>query len=115
MVRSNATEVALRGRCVDAVEEDADLRLPPTEIRAKDVDLLVVAQLCRPEGLGPSPDAQLALAGDAQVAHPLRLAPWGDEIPLTLRGEQVHRRCSPRSARAAADPQLARSPHADTG
>ena len=57
MVRSDTTDLAVRSICADAVEEHADFHLPPLEISAKHLDLLVVGELRRPERLGVASDA----------------------------------------------------------
>src|SRR4029453_3961933 len=100
VIRSDPPELGVGRRRAHAVEEDADLELPPLQVRAQDLDLVVVADLFGPEGLGVVADAQLALTGDAQVLHPLRLTPRRDEIPRALEGEQVHGRGAPFAARA---------------
>ena len=103
MVRSDAAELAVRRLGADTFEEDPDLGLPPTEIGTKDLDLLVVSEFGRPERFRTATHTQLALASDAEVAHPLSLTTRRHQIPVCLDREQVDRCRSPLSARASTD------------
>ena len=96
-----------------AVEEDADLGLPPLQVGPQDRGLVVVGDLRR-RGTPPCASRREALPclRDAQVADPLRVAPRCDEVAPALEGQQVHRYGSPLAARATAHAQLARTPHA---
>src|SRR4051812_38289333 len=64
----------------DALEELADLPLPPAQVRAEDLGLVGVVHLVERERLDAPTDPQLTGSGGAQVADPLRLAARGDEV-----------------------------------
>ena len=82
--------VARVGR--DAVEEHAGLELPALEVGAQDGQAVLDGDLGRRAELAAPPEDQHQVpAGVADVAHPLRLAPGGDEVLLPLVGEQVDR------------------------
>src|SRR4029077_11880654 len=95
-----------------ALEEDPDLCLPPSEVGAQHRYLLIVTELPAAEALRATAHPQLARAGGAQVAHPLRFATGCDEVTAAVVGEQVHRRGPPLSARAALHGQDARAENA---
>src|SRR5689334_10547330 len=107
MIGRDATELRVGRRRAHAVEEDADFELPSLQVRAQDLDLVVVGDLFGAERLGVMTDPELTLTCRAQVLDPLRLAAWRDQITLAFVGEQVHRRGAPLTARTPADAQLA--------
>ena len=96
-------DLVVAGVWPGALEEDADLCLPPFEVGPQDRYLLLVSEFPAAEGLGAPADAQFAGAGGAQVAHPLGLAAGRHEIAAAVVGEQVHRRGPPLPGRATLD------------
>src|SRR5438132_4171354 len=102
MVGGDAAQVRVGGVGADAAEEDADLDLPLPQVGAEDRRLLVVADLGRGEALGAAAEAQLALAGRAEVAHPLRVSAGRDQVPGAVDGQEVDRRGPDLPARASA-------------
>ncbi len=57
-------------------------------------------------------DDELAFARDAEVAHPLGLAPRGHQVAPVVEGEDVHGIAAPLAGLPASDPQHPRAPHA---
>ena len=103
----------------DAVEELADFPLPAAQVGAEHVELLVVGQLASRVNISVCrPEPQLAAAGDAEVAHPLRDASGRDEVRCAVDVEQVHRRVRhspllrPRT-RSSREPQTLRPARVD--
>src|SRR3984893_17661202 len=99
----------------NVLEEHADLPLPALEVRAQHRVLVLVGEFGGGEPLGPAAHPELTTPGDAQVTHPLRLAARGDQEPVTVQGQQIHRRAPPLAAGAPSHVQDAGSHDADPG
>src|SRR5436305_7991755 len=113
MLGSDPAQLLLARARPDAFEEDADLGLPPAQVRAQDRRLLaLVDDLDGPEGLRAATETQAPLPARAQVARPLGVAPRGQEIALPFVAEQVDRRAPPLAGAASAHLEHARAPHA---
>jgi hypothetical protein len=89
MVRGDGPELVVGGIRSDPAEEDADLPLPAFEVSAQDRRLIVVGDFDRCEVLAPPTDQQAALSSGAEVAHPLRYAPWGDQVARVFQRQEV--------------------------
>src|SRR5918994_1481154 len=114
MAGGDRAELVVGGVGAHALEEHADLNLPALEVGPQHRDLLVVAELARPEVLDLLADPELPRAGHAQVAHPLRFAAGSHEVALALVLEQVDRRRTPLAAGATPDGEHPRAQHAHT-
>src|SRR5689334_19950631 len=113
VVQRDPIEVGVRRFGPDSVEELSDFPLPAAQILAQHLSLRVVGDLACAELLPPPPDQEIAFTGDAQIAHPLRVAAWCDQVAGAVEGQDVHG-CPVRPSRlAAAYLEDARSPHAD--
>src|ERR1700729_1671306 len=77
---SDGTELVVGGGWAGALEEDADLCLPPLEVGEQHWHLLVRGEFAAAEWLRALAQAQLARARGSQVAHPLRLTTGRDKI-----------------------------------
>src|SRR4051794_11312205 len=113
MVRGDAADLLVGRAGADSSEEHSYLRLPPTEVGAQDLDLVVVADLCRAELLRTPSEPEPAFARDPQVAHPLSDAARCDEVAAAVEGEQVDRCGAPLAAGPAAHLEHARAPDAE--
>ena len=77
-----------RVRLLTPSKNRPDLPAPLAQVLAQHRRLVRVGHLGGGEALGPAAHPQLALAGGAHVAHPLGLAPRGDQValPSTVSG-----------------------------
>src|SRR4029077_5039103 len=94
MLRRRAAHLLLRGVRADPVEEHPHLELPASQVRARHGRLLTFAELDGREDLTAFANQQPSLATGPQVACPLRLAAWSDEVALPLELEQVDGRAT---------------------
>src|SRR5262245_7306245 len=76
-------------RRAESLEEASHLEAPAGEVGAQHGRLLRVVDLDRAKGLAPPAQPQLATAGGAQVADPLRLAARRDQVAGAVAFEQV--------------------------
>src|SRR4051794_13727168 len=89
VARSDAPKLGVGRVGADALEELADLPLPPAQVGAQHVDLGIVGDLDRGERLDPAADAQLTRSGGAEVANPLGLAAGRHEVAAAVVDEEV--------------------------
>jgi hypothetical protein len=97
----------------DTPEELAYLPFPLLEVRTQNRFFLLVRKLTRRESLTSAAEKQIALAGCAQVAHPLSVAARGHEVSGTVERERIHRVVPRPAARTASHLEDARAPDAD--
>jgi uncharacterized protein len=83
------------------LEKHPDLHLPPTQVGAEDSRLLFVRELPHRALLAVAAQLQdEPVIVRADIAHPLRVPAWRDEVLVALEGEQVDR-CAAGGARSA--------------
>src|SRR5208283_4322197 len=75
--------------------------------------LVVVGDLLGDERLGAAAQEQLPLAGDPQVADPLRMTARRDKVALAVDDQEIDRGGAPLAALAAPDGQDSRAQDAD--
>jgi len=75
--------------------------------------LVGVRNLRREEVLAVPPEQEVSFTRHAQVAHPLRVTAWSDEILGSFECQQIHRRPTGLSGLPTPDLEDARTPHAD--
>lgn len=87
---------------------------PALQMGAQDRQLVVVGEFAGAEVLCAAAEQQAALASDAEVADPVRVAARRDEVARPLEGQQVDGRTSRLAGLAATDFEHPRSRHAHT-
>src|SRR5262249_10066266 len=97
----------------DSGEELRDLPLPAPQILTQDRFPFSHRHLDGPEALAAVSEQQLALAGRAQVSHPLRLPPWRDEIAAATARKQIDWHAARLAAPPAPHLQDPRAPETD--
>lgn len=97
MVGRDALELGAVGVGADTAEELAGLPFPAEEILAEDRLLAVVRNFGGAEVFAVPAEEKVSLTCGTKIADPLRVTPWGDEISLAVKFEEVHGRapCSP--------------------
>src|SRR4029077_8329709 len=108
----DAPQLLVRRVRSDALEEDADLGLPPLQVGPQQPRLLVVVELGCGEWIAPPAEQECALtAARTEVPHPLGLASRRHEVTLAFEGQRVDRHAPRLTARAAAHLEHARAEH----
>src|SRR4051794_6580653 len=113
MQRRDPPQVLVGGVGADTLEERADLPGPLLQVRTEDGQLLLVGELGAGEPLRPAALAQTALTAGPQVAHPLGVPAWRDEVAPAVVIERIHRRAAPLAALATTHLEDARADEAD--
>src|SRR6266508_4252215 len=113
VIRGDPAELFARGGRINAAEELADFPLPPPEVGAKDRLLVGVRDLRRNEALAFSAEQELPFTGDAQVAHPLGMTAWGDEVSGAFERQHVDRQTARLAALATTHLEHAGTPDTD--
>src|SRR5262249_37377293 len=113
----DASQVVQRRVAGDALEETPDLEPPLLEVAVEHRRLVGVRQLDDADPLAAPAEAKLPAAGHADVADPLRLAAWSDQVLVAVVDEEVHRHRAPRAALAPTHREHARAidAHAERG
>lgn len=104
MAGRDAPQVGVGGLRSDAAEECADLPFPALEVVAQDRNLVVVGQPGRSEALSTPTEQKAALASGTEVADPLRVPAWRDEVAGALESQEVDR--TARTPRPPAAPRF---------
>src|SRR5690606_26997 len=94
-------QLGVGGVLGDPVDEPADLPAPFGQVRAEDRWLVGVGDLGGGERLDPPAPPQLAATGGPHVAHPLRVAPRGDQVARAVDGQRVDGHGAPLATRAS--------------
>src|SRR4051812_38691060 len=89
MVGRDSVYVGVRRLGADTLEEHPYFGFPAAKVRTQDVHLVGVGDLGRDERLDPSPEHELALAGNSEVLHPLRHPARGNQVAMPAMAQQV--------------------------